>query len=95
MTDKDESLISTGREEPFFRPDRLRFCMYYRNITCQELADAVGLSKQAVSKYANGIIKPSKVKMLGLCLYFNVDADFFTKQIITVKFTGTNLKLIP
>ena len=77
----------------FFKPKRLRLLRFYYDITCQELADKTGLSKQAISKFENGKLNPSEVTILGLCSYFKLPKDFFTATSISFKCNGNRIVL--
>ena len=85
--------MKTQDTSPLFLPKRLKLLRFYNDLTCQELADKTGLSKQAISKFETGDLTPCLVTMLGLCAFFEVPEDFFTKTIVTIKCTGTKLKL--
>ena len=51
-----------------------------RNITQQELADAVGVSCQAVSKWETGTADPSTSNLLALAKLFGVPAEELLHQ---------------
>ncbi len=83
--------MKTTDNSALFQSNRLRLLRFYYGLSCQQLADKTGLSKQAISKFETGDLKPSLITMLGLCSFFEVPEDFFTKEIITLNCTGSKI----
>jgi transcriptional regulator with XRE-family HTH domain len=54
----------------------LSFLLNKNKISKQTLADSIGLSRPAVSQFANGANLPSIEKMIDIANYFNVSLDF-------------------
>ena len=57
-------------------PTRLRAIMDELHVTQQDVADAIGKSRQAVGFYANGTSSPDWETIAHLAQYFNVSADW-------------------
>lgn len=76
-----------------FIPRRLKLIRFYYDLSLQEMADIVGISKQAMSKYENGLMSPSIIIQVGLCTHFKLPNDYFTKHEIIIKLTGTKITL--
>lgn len=47
-----------------------------RNLTCKEVAEAVGLTKNAITNYETGLREPSLETLKALCLFYEVTADY-------------------
>lgn len=47
-----------------------------RGISQEQLAEALGVSRQAVSRWESGDSTPDMTNLLGLCQYFGVSADY-------------------
>lgn len=47
-----------------------------RGISQEQLAEALGVSRQAISRWESGDSTPDMTNLLGLCQYFNVSADY-------------------
>ncbi len=47
-----------------------------RNMTQEQLAEALGVSRQAVSRWEAGDSTPDMINLLGLCDLFGVSADY-------------------
>ena len=48
-----------------------------RGMSQEQLAEALGISRQAISRWESGDSTPDMTNLLGLCQYFNVSADYF------------------
>lgn len=57
-------------------PTRLRALIDERNATQSEMALSAGVSRQAISQYANGESVPNADKLAKLASYFGVSADY-------------------
>lgn len=57
-------------------PTRLRTIMRERNKTQQDVANAIGKSRQAVGYYTDGSSSPDWKTLAALSAYFNVSADW-------------------
>ncbi len=47
-----------------------------RGISQEQLAEALGVSRQAISRWESGDSTPDMTNLIGLCQYFNVSADY-------------------
>ena len=47
-----------------------------RNLTQEQLAEALGVSRQAVSRWEAGDSTPDMINLLGICDLFGVSADY-------------------
>lgn len=55
---------------------RLRALMKSAKATQQDVAAAVGTTRQAISQYADGSVQPNIEKLYKIAEYFNVSADY-------------------
>lgn len=55
---------------------RLRELMKNAKATQQDVAAAVGTTRQAISQYADGSVQPNIEKLYKIAKYFNVSADY-------------------
>ena len=55
---------------------RLRSLIDSRNISKQQLAESIGVSRQAVSQYSDGSTVPNAEKLARIADYFNVSTDY-------------------
>jgi len=55
---------------------RLRKLMEEHHTTQKELAEKVGISRQAISQYADGSVQPNIEKFYKIKEYFKVSADY-------------------
>lgn len=56
--------------------ERLRELRKQSELSQQDLADKIGVSKQALSQYERGVREPDFENLLALCDVFNVSADY-------------------
>jgi len=56
--------------------ERLKMLRESRSITQDELAEELGVSKQAVSQYERGVRRPDFETLSAICDLFNVSTDF-------------------
>jgi len=68
-------------KEPF--PSRLKDLIEERRITQQELADVLGVTRQAVSLYATGQSTPDIKALEKIANYFDVSADYLLGRMET------------
>ncbi len=47
-----------------------------KNLTCKEVADAIGLTKNAITNYETNIREPSLSVLKRLCDFYDVTADY-------------------
>ncbi len=67
-----------------FIPERLRLAMFLRRENMITLAKKAELSKQAISKFQNGHLKPSKGALLTLADSLQLPVSFFLCDIVEV-----------
>jgi len=60
---------------------RVKSARIQRGITQAELAEALGISKQAISQYENGKKKPESKTLIAMARYFNKPVDFFLRPV--------------
>lgn len=60
--------------------NRLRLARKMQGLSLQQLADAIGISKQMLSKYENGLQLPGSARLLSLAKALSQSIDFFTSQ---------------
>ncbi|SFM05238.1 helix-turn-helix domain-containing protein [Halanaerobium salsuginis] len=63
-----------------FNGERLKKSRIYRNMTISELADKIGVTKQAVSQYEKGVISPKPEVLFKLISTLNFPMDFFKEE---------------
>lgn len=59
---------------------RLRKIMDEQNKTQKEVADILGITRQAISQYLDGAVQPNLEKLYKLANYFQVSCDWFVGQ---------------
>lgn len=59
----------------------LEYIMKTNKITCKELGDKLGITKQSVNKWINNKTKISQKYLLALSELFDVDSNYLTKEI--------------
>jgi transcriptional regulator with XRE-family HTH domain len=47
-----------------------------KKLTCKEVAEAIGLTKNAITNYESGIREPSLPILKSLCDFYDVTADY-------------------
>lgn len=57
---------------------RLRSLIDSKGISKQQLADAIGVSRQAISQYCDGSTIPNAEKLFKIAEYFDVSLDYLT-----------------
>lgn len=55
---------------------KLKACRTERGLTCQAVATAVGLTKNAITNYETGLREPSLSVLKSLCEFYEVSADY-------------------
>lgn len=61
--------------------DRIQSLRKAKGISQEQLADAIGVSRQAVSKWESEQAVPDLVKLILLCDYFDVSSDYLIRGI--------------
>lgn len=56
--------------------NNLKYLLSEHSISQQQLADAIGISQQTVSRYANGITEPDIESIIKLASFFHCTTDF-------------------
>lgn len=67
-----------------FIPRRLKLGMFLRNETVTSLAKKAELSKQAISKFQNGELKPSKGAILSIADTLGLPIAFFNGTYVKI-----------
>lgn len=60
--------------------DRLRSTRIYRNVTQQQIADAIGISLRSYQRYESGNIEPPYISLICLADFLNVPIDFLLER---------------
>lgn len=47
-----------------------------KNLTCKDVATAIGLTKNAITNYETGLREPSLTVLKELCNFYDVTADY-------------------
>ena len=56
--------------------EKLKELRLSRNLTLKQVADAIGLTRNAISNYEANIREPSLSVLKSLCDFFDVSADY-------------------
>lgn len=77
--------------------DRLKEVRKLQNITQSELASAIGMSRQTITKYESGERFPDEITLVNIANYFSVSLDYLldrnignAEQIATAITTNLN-----
>ena len=63
-------------------PYRVKSARIQKGITQTQLAQALGISKQAISQYEHGRKKPESSTLIALAQYFNKPVDYFLRPVL-------------
>lgn len=70
--------------------ERLRELRKQSDLSQQDIADKMGVSKQTISQYERGVREPDLDNLLALCDIFNVSADYLLgKADVTLRLLTT------
>lgn len=72
---------------------RLRIIMNEQKRTQKEIADVLGISRQAISQYLDGFAQPNAEKLYKLAEYLKVSTDYLL-GLSDIKSTETNIQAI-
>ena len=56
--------------------ENLNELMKTHNLSQQQVANAIGVSQRAISKWLIGQSEPTATNLFKLCIYFDVSSDF-------------------
>lgn len=71
--------------------NRVKELRLAKSLSQEQLAEKIGLTKQAISQYERGDRNPSMAVLGALCDFFNVSSDYLLgKDIVTLRFVGKN-----
>ena len=71
--------------------NRVRELRLAKSLSQEQLAEKIGLTKQAISQYERGERSPSMEVLEALCDFFNVSSDFLLGfDSVTLRFVGKN-----
>ena len=69
--------------------NRIRELRRAKGMNQEQLAEQIGLTKQAISQYERGVRKPSFEIIEALCDFFNVSSDYLLgKDDVTLRFVN-------
>ena len=74
-----------------FNGNRLKFLLFFYDLTLQELGNEMEISRQLVHHWTSGRRTPKKPYLDFICKFFNIDKDFFTDETIDFHFKGNDL----
>lgn len=77
-----------------FYGNRLTLLRMLKGLSMQELADKTGLSKQAISKFESGELKPAYATMVGIGKIFDMPDEYFTKKEVNIKLNGSRVEIL-
>ena len=81
------------KETIVFYGNRLTLLRMFYQMSMMDLAKKTGLSKQAISRFENGQLKPSVITTAGLANIFNMPSGYFTDEVVSIKIIGSKIKL--
>lgn len=71
--------------------NRIRELRQAKSLNQEQLAEKIGLTKQAISQYERGDRKPSMDVLEALCDFFNVSSDYLLgKDDVTLRFVNSD-----
>lgn len=71
--------------------NRVKELRLAKSLSQEQLAEKIGLTKQAISQYERGDRNPSMAVLGALCDFFNVSSDYLLgKDVVTLRFVGKN-----
>lgn len=66
--------------------NRIKELRMNKSLSQEQLADRLGVTKQAISQLERGVRKPSMTMLEALCDFFNVSADYLLgKEDVTIR----------
>ena len=69
--------------------DRIRELRKGKHLNQEQLANLIGVTKQAISQYERGVRKPDIPTIDALCDIFNVSSDYLLgKENVTIRYVG-------
>ena len=71
--------------------DRLRATRISRNVTQQEMADAIGITLRSYQRYEGGYIEPPYVSLIAIADFLNVPIDFLFERDDYLKSLGVSV----
>ena len=80
--------------ENIFYGNRLTLIRMLNGLSMQDLADKTGLSKQSISKFENGELKPAYATMVGIGKIFEMPDEYFTKKDVNIKLNGARVEIL-
>lgn len=81
-------------KNPKFNGERLKSARTYRGLTLQELADKIGVKKQAISLYENGKIIPEPEKLFNLIKNLKFPKEYFFQESLNVQTATTYFRAL-
>lgn len=81
-------------KNPKFNGERLKSARTYRGLTLQELADKIGVKKQAISLYENGKIIPEPEKLFNLINSLKFPREYFFQESLNVQTSTTYFRAL-
>ena len=74
--------------------NRVRELRLAKSLSQEQLAEKIGLTKQAISQYERGERNPSMTVLDALCDFFNVSSDYLLgKDSVTLRFVGSCVRI--
>ena len=71
--------------------NRIRELRKNKSLSQEQLADKLGVTKQAISQLERGTRKPSMAMLESLCDFFNVSSDYLLgKEDVTIRIVDKN-----
>lgn len=74
-------------------PDKLRKLRKERNLTQEDLANSIFVSRTMITKYENGTVYPTKENIEKIALFFNVKISDLIDENDSVKLSLESIKI--
>ena len=74
--------------------ERIKSIRFISGLSMDEFAEKVGVSKQAISKYERGLMKPRINNLEAICEAFDLSFNFFTDKKVFIELHGINKKVV-
>lgn len=76
------------------RVERINLLCQLKGISQSQLAKELGISKQRLNNYVNGVNQIDEIIKVGICKYFEVPEKIFTQHTVHVVLKGKKLMIL-
>jgi transcriptional regulator with XRE-family HTH domain len=75
-------------------PERIKAIRFISGLSMDEFSKKVGVSKQSISKYENGLMKPKIDNLESICKAFDLSFNYFTDKKVYIEMHGITKKIV-